>query len=74
MCIRDRVKADLEARGAAIIDMIRLDPRVNDILENGSLNLISAQTSDTLSMLQKIRVKAAVRSWSEQMQKAGLVS
>ncbi|MBM2323794.1 MULTISPECIES: hypothetical protein [Marivita] len=68
-----KVKADLEARGAAVIDMVRLDPRVNDILENASLNLITAQTSDTLSMLQKMRVKAALRSWSEQMQIAGLL-
>ena len=68
-----KVKADLEARGAAVIDMVRLDPRVNDILENASLNLIKAQTSDKLSMLQKMRVKAAVRSWSEQMKIAGLL-
>jgi hypothetical protein len=68
-----KIKADLEARGAAVIDMVRLDPRVNDILENASLNLITAQTSDKLSMLQKMRVKAAVRSWSEQMQIAGLL-
>ena len=68
-----KVKADLEARGAPIIDMIRLDPRVNDILENEGLNLITAQTSDKLSLLQKMRVKAALRSWSEQMQKAGLL-
>lgn len=68
-----KVKADLEARGAAIIDMVRLDPRVNDILENASLNLIKAQTSDKLSMLQKMRVKSAVRSWSEQMKIAGLL-
>ncbi|PWL28088.1 hypothetical protein [Marivita sp. XM-24bin2] len=69
-----KVKADLEARGAAVIDMVRLDPRVNDILENADgLNLITAQTSDTLSMLQKMRVKAALRSWFEQMQIAGLL-
>lgn len=68
-----KVKADLDARGGAIIDMVRLDARVNDILENADLNLITAQTSDKLSMLQKIRVKAAVRSWSEQMQIAGLL-
>lgn len=68
-----KVKADLEARGAAVIDMVRLDPRVNDILENASLNLIKAQTSDKLSMLQKMRVKSAVRSWSEQMKIAGLL-
>ena len=68
-----QVKSDLEARGAAIIDMVRLDPRVNDRLEIAGLNLITAQTSDKLSMLQKMRVKAAVRSWSEQMQIAGLL-
>jgi hypothetical protein len=68
-----KVKADLEARGAPIIDLIRLDPRVNDILENEGLNLITAQTSDRLSLLQKMRVKAALWSWSEQMQKAGLL-
>ncbi|MGM0662124.1 MAG: hypothetical protein FKY71_14210 [Spiribacter salinus] len=68
-----QVKSDLEARGAAIIDMVRLDPRVNDSLENAGLNLITAQTSDKLSMLQKMRVKAAVRSWSEQMKIAGLI-
>ena len=71
---KTQTKADLEARGAAVIDMVRLDPRVNDILENADgLNLITAQTSDTLSMLQKMRVKAALRSWSEQMQIAGLL-
>jgi hypothetical protein len=70
---KSKTKADLDARGAAIIDMIRLDPRVNDILENAGLNLITAQTSDKLSMLQKLRVKAAVRSWSEQMKIAGLL-
>lgn len=68
-----QVKSDLEARGAAIIDMVRLDPRVNDSLESAGLNLITAQTSDKLSMLQKMRVKAAVRSWSEQMKIAGLI-
>ena len=68
-----QVKSDLEARGAAIIDMVRLDPRVNDSLENAGLNLITAQTSEKLSMLQKMRVKAAVRSWSEQMKIAGLL-
>lgn len=68
------VKADLEARGAFIVDMIRLDPRVNDILENTGLNLITAQSSDKLSMLQKLRIKAAVRSWSEQMKIAGLLA
>lgn len=70
---KSKTKADLDARGAPIIDLVRLDPRVNDILENEGLNLISAQTSDTLSMLQKMRVKAAVRSWSEQMKIAGLI-
>lgn len=68
-----QVKSDLEAGGAAIIDMVRLDPRVSDSLENAGLNLITAQTSDKLSMLQKMRVKAAVRSWSEQMKIAGLI-
>lgn len=71
---KSKTKADLDARGAPIIDLVRLDPRVNDILENEGLNLISAQTSDTLSMLQKMRVKAAVRSWSEQMKIAGLIA
>jgi hypothetical protein len=68
-----KVKVDLEARGAPIIDMVRLDPRVNDIMESVGLNLCSAQTSDRLSLLQKMRVKAAVRSWSEQMKIAGLL-
>jgi len=68
-----KVKADLAARGAPIIDMVRLDPRVNDILENECLNLITAQTSDRLSLLQKMRVQAALRSWSEQMKIAGLL-
>ncbi len=68
-----KVKVDLEARGAPIIDMIRLDPRVNDLMENAGLNLCSAQTSDRLSLLQKMRVQAAVRSWSEQMKIAGLL-
>lgn len=70
---KSKTKADLDARGAPIIDLVRLDPRVNDILENEGLNLISAQTSDKLSMLQKMRVKAAIRSWSEQMKIAGLI-
>jgi hypothetical protein len=70
---KSKTKADLDARGAPIIDLVRLDPRVNDILENDGLNLITAQTSDKLSTLQKMRVKAAVRSWSEQMKIAGLI-
>ncbi|MFV1877768.1 AAA family ATPase [Nioella sp.] len=70
---KSKTKADLDARGAPIIDLVRLDPRANDILENEGLNLISAQTSDKLSMLQKMRVKAAIRSWSEQMKIAGLI-
>lgn len=71
---KSKIKADLEGRGAPVIDMIRLDPRVNDILENKSLNLLSALESDDLSMLQKIRIKAALRSWSDQMRKAGLLT
>ena len=71
---KSKVKADLEVSGAPVIDMIRLDPRVNDVLENKGLNLLSALESDDLSMLQKIRIKAALRSWSEQMQKAGLLT
>ena len=70
---KSKIKADLEGRGAPVIDMIRLDPRVNDVLENKSLNMLSALESDDLSMLQKIRIKAALRSWSEQMRKAGLL-
>jgi hypothetical protein len=46
---------------------------VNDILEKAGLNLITAQTSDRLSLLQKIRAQAALRSWSEQMKIAGLI-
>jgi len=68
-----KIKAVLDARGVPVIDMVRLDPRVNDILENEGLNLITAQTSDELSLLQKMRAKAAVRSWSEQMKIAGLL-
>jgi hypothetical protein len=70
---KSKIKADLDTRDVPIIDMVRLDPRVNDILENAGLNLITAQTSDKLSHLQKMRVKAAVRSWSEQMKIAGLI-
>lgn len=68
-----RVKRDLDERGAPVIDMIRLDPRVGDILENKGLNLLTSQASDDLSMLQKMRAKAALRSWSEQMKRAGLI-
>lgn len=70
---KSKIKADLDARGVPILDMIRLDPRVNDIMESAGLNLVSAQTSDRLSLLQKMRVKAALRSWSEQMKIAGLI-
>lgn len=68
-----KVKRDLDERGAPVIDMIRLDPKVCSIMENNALNLVTAQTSDALSMLQKIRAKSALRSWSEQMKKAGLL-
>lgn len=71
---KSKIKADLEGMGAPVIDMIRLDPRVNDVLENKGLNQLSALESDDLSMLQKIRIKAAMRSWTEQMQKAGLLT
>lgn len=68
-----KVKKDLENLGAPIIDLIRLDPRVNDAMENNGLNLVSAQESDSLSMLQKIRAKAALRSWSDELKKAGIL-
>lgn len=70
---KSKIKSDLDARAVPILDMIRLDPRVNDIMESAGLNLVSAQTSDRLSLLQKMRVKAALRSWSEQMKIAGLI-
>jgi hypothetical protein len=70
---KSKIKTDLEGKGAPVIDMIRLDPRVNDILENRGLNLLSALKSDDLSMLQKNRIKSAMQSWSEQMQKAGIL-
>lgn len=68
-----KVRKDLDGRGAPIIDMIRLDPKVSDAMENKGLNLLTAQTSDDLSMLQKIRAKSALRSWSDEMRKAGLI-
>lgn len=68
-----KIKINLEAKRAPIIDLIRLDPRVNDVLDNNGLNLLSAQDSEKLSMFQKIKAKAVLRDWSEQLSSAGLI-
>lgn len=68
-----QVKKDLEDRGAPIIDMIRLPPSVTDIMENSGLNLLSAQNSEQLSMMKKQHAKSALRSWTKELTKAGLL-
>lgn len=70
---QSKVRQELEARGAPIIDMIRLDPAVCDIMENKALNLITARESDSMSMLQKIRAKSALEAWTKEIRKAGIL-
>lgn len=60
-------------RGGKIIDMTRLDPAVTSIMSREKLNLITIQDSDKASMIQKIRAKSALNSWTDQLKKASLI-
>ena len=61
-------------RGGKIIDMTRLDPAVTSLMSRERLNLISIQDSDQASTINKIRAKSALRDWTEQLKKAGLIN
>lgn len=61
-------------RGGKIIDMTRLDPAVTSLMSRERLNLISIQESDKASMINKIRAKSALRDWTDQLKKAGLIN
>lgn len=67
------IKKLLDEKSIPIIDLARLDPDVNDILEAKMENLIVGQNSKHLSMIQKMRAKATLRVWTEQLLKAGLI-
>lgn len=60
-------------QGGKIADITRLDPAVTGLMSREGLNLITIQTSDGASVINKIRAKSALRSWTEQLQKAGLL-
>lgn len=60
-------------RGGVIIDLARLDPAVNELMAAEGLNLITVQDSPKASMIQKIRVKSALREWRSELKKAGLI-
>jgi hypothetical protein len=60
-------------RGGNIIDMARLDPAVTSLMSRESLNLISIQDSDRASMINKIRSKAALNGWIDQLKVAGVL-
>lgn len=62
------------ARGGKIADIARLDPAVTALMSREGLNLITLQDSDKASLINKIRAKAAVRSWIEQLKEVGLLA
>ena len=60
-------------QGGKIVDIARLDPAVTSLMSREGLNLLTIQTSDKASVINKVRAKCALRSWTEQLQKAGLL-
>lgn len=66
-------KAIIE-RSGKIIDMTRLDPAVVSIMSREKLNLITIQNSDQASTINKIRAKSALRIWTVQLKKAGMIN
>lgn len=70
---QSKIKQKLIKNGAAILDLVRLDPTVNDLLEADGGNLLSSQASENLSFIQKYRAEAALNRWTEQLKTAGLI-
>ena len=66
-------KAVLE-QGGKIADIARLDPAVTGLMSREGLNLLTIKTSEKASVINKIRAKSALRSWMEQLQKAGILT
>jgi hypothetical protein len=68
------VKKDLLNMGGQIIDMARLDPSVVDTMAKLQCDLHSFSTYPEASVIQKMRAKSAMRLWSEELQKVGLLN
>jgi len=61
--------ADGKLEGVPVLDMPRLDPRVIGALINAKANLTELGDMESASALMKIRGAAALRVWSEELQK-----
>lgn len=59
--------------GGKIIDMTRLDPAVVESMRTLKCNLSSFSTHPEASAIQKMRAKTAMRLWSSELQKVGLL-
>lgn len=59
--------------GGKIIDMTRLDPTVVEAMRTLKCNLSSFSTHPEASAIQKMRAKTAMRLWSSELQKVGLL-
>ena len=68
-----RTRKAVIKRGGKIIDLARLDPAVTSLMSREGLNLITIQDSDKASMINKIRAKAALAGWIEQLKRAGVL-
>lgn len=67
------IKKDLLNMGGQIIDMARLDPSVVDTMAKLQCDLHSFSTHPEASVIQKMRAKSAMRLWSAELQKVGLL-
>lgn len=66
-------KNDLLESGGQIIDMTRLDPAVVENMVTLQCSLDSFSTHPEASAIHKMRAKAAMRLWSTELQKVGLL-
>jgi hypothetical protein len=69
----DRWAAQVDLSRATILDMPRLDRKVIEVLVDAKANLTELSGLETASALLKMRGQMALRIWSAELQKAGLL-
>jgi hypothetical protein len=70
----ERWSAQVDLGRAAILDMPRLDRKVIEVLVDAKANLAELNALETASTLLKMRGQAALRIWSAELRKAGLLN
>lgn len=69
----ERWAAQVDLGHATILDMPRLDRRVIEVMVDAKANLAELPSLETASALLKIRGQTALRIWSAELRKAGLL-